>query len=138
MTAFNVVRFRVKPGYVEKFVEAHRRMRPAFKGFLEGHLVKTGDETFCFVGQWRTFRSIETARPQMIALLDGFRDMLQDMGGGLGLTDPVSGVAVAKMAVPKAAKKSAAKKAPKKVAKKVAKKANPGARKTAKKADSKR
>jgi hypothetical protein len=27
----------------------------------------------------------------MIAILDGLRDMLEDLGGGLGVTDPVSG-----------------------------------------------
>ena len=30
----------------------------------------------------------------MIAMLDGFRPLLQELGNGLGLTDPVSGVAV--------------------------------------------
>jgi hypothetical protein len=30
----------------------------------------------------------------MIATLDGFRDMLDDLGGDLGVTDPVSGEAV--------------------------------------------
>ena len=80
-------------------------MRPAFKGFLGGNLIKTGDQTFCFVGEWRTFQNIATARPQMIAFLDGFRDMLEDLGSGLGVTDPVSGQAVAKLAAPKAAKK---------------------------------
>ena len=32
MTAFNVVRFRVKPGHDEAFVEAHRRAKPGLKG----------------------------------------------------------------------------------------------------------
>jgi hypothetical protein len=105
MTAFNVVRFKVKPGNEQQFVDAHRKLRPAFKGFLGGNLIKTGDQTFCFVGEWRTFQNIATARPQMIALLDGFRDMLEDLGSGLGVTDPVSGQAVAKLAAPKAAKK---------------------------------
>ena len=108
MTAFNVVRFKVKPGNEQQFVDAHRKARPAFKGFLGGSLIKTGDRTFCFVGQWRTFQNIATARPQMIALLDGFRDMLEDLGSGLGVTDPVSGQAVAKLAAPKAAKKKMA------------------------------
>jgi len=27
-------------------------------------------------------------------MLDSFRDMLEDLGGGLGVTDPVSGEAV--------------------------------------------
>ena len=108
MTAFNVVRFKVKPGNEQQFVDAHRKLRPAFKGFLGGNLIKTGDQTFCFVGEWRTFQNIATARPQMIAFLDGFRDMLEDLGGGVGVTDPVSGQAVAKLAAPKAAKKKKA------------------------------
>ena len=117
MTAFNVVRFKVKPGNEQQFVDAHRKVKPAFKGFLGGSLIKTGDQTFCFVGQWRTFPNIANARAQMIAFLDGFRDMLEDLGSGLGVTDPVSGQAVAKLA-PKAAKKKTppAKKTPPKKA----------------------
>jgi hypothetical protein len=108
MTAFNVVRFKVKPGNEQQFVDAHRKVRPAFKGFLGGNLIKTGNQTFCFVGEWRTFQNIANARAQMIAFLDGFRDMLEDLGSGLGVTDPVSGHAVAKLAAPKAAKKKKA------------------------------
>jgi hypothetical protein len=108
MTAFNLVRFKVRPGNEQKFVDAHRKLRPAFKGYLGGSLVDTGDRTFCFVGEWRTFQNIVNARPQMIALLDGFRGMLEDLGGGLGVTDPVSGKAVAKLAAPKIAKKKKA------------------------------
>jgi hypothetical protein len=37
------------------------------------------------------------ARPKMIALLDTFRDTLEDLGGGLGVTDPVSGEVVLEM-----------------------------------------
>jgi hypothetical protein len=105
MTAFNVVRFKVKPGNEQQFDDAHHKVRPAFKGFIGGSLIKTGDQTFCFVGQWRSFQNIANARPQMIAFLDGFRGMLEDLGNGLGVTDPVSGQAVATLAAPKAAKK---------------------------------
>jgi hypothetical protein len=38
--------------------------------------------------------SIIKARPVMIAYLDTFRDMLEDLGGALGVTDLVSGEAV--------------------------------------------
>src|SRR5262252_677103 len=107
MTAFNVVRFKVKPGSEQQFVDAHRKTRPAFKGFLGGSLIKTGDNTFCLVGEWRTFQNIVNARPPMIAMLDGMRTMLEDLGSGLGVTDPVSGQSVAKLAAPKAAKKKA-------------------------------
>jgi hypothetical protein len=35
--------------------------------------------------------SLANARVNMIATLDSFRDTLEDLGGGLGVTDPVSG-----------------------------------------------
>lgn len=105
MTAFNVVRFRVKPGDEQRFIDLHRTMRRDFKGFLGGSLIKTGDRTYCFVGEWRNFQSLVAARPGMVAVLDGFRNMLEDLGGGLGVTDPVSGEVVAKIAAPKPAKK---------------------------------
>ena len=91
MTAFNIVRFRVKPGREEAFLEAHRKADPTFKGFLRGSLVKTGERAYCMVGEWDAFDSIIEARPKMIALLDTFRGDLEDLGGGLGVTDPVSG-----------------------------------------------
>jgi len=94
MTAFNIVRFRVKPGRDEAFIEAHRRADPAFKGFLRGSLVKTGERSYCMVGEWDSFASLAAARPQMIGLLDTFRADLEDLGSGLGVTDPVSGEVV--------------------------------------------
>jgi hypothetical protein len=94
MTAFNVVRFRVKPGREEDFVRAHRELQPNLAGFRRGALVKTGDRAFCMIGEWNAFSDIVNARPQMIALLDGLRGMLEDLGGDLGLTDPVSGEVV--------------------------------------------
>ena len=38
--------------------------------------------------------SIAAARPHMIATLDSFREMLEDLGDGRGVTDPVSGPVV--------------------------------------------
>ncbi len=108
MTAFNVVRFRVKPGQEQAFIDFHRKVRPAFKGFLGGSIIKTGERTYCLVGEWRNFKSIVNARPTMIGLLDHTRDMLEDLGGGLGVTDPVSGDVVTKLTVAKPAKKRAA------------------------------
>ena len=134
MAAFNVVRFKVKSGQEQDFVETHRRMRPTFKGFKGGTLIRTGDRTFCLVGEWQSFKSIEAARPQMIGMLDQVRDMLEDLGAGLGVTDPVSGEAVAKLAASKPATKSttgqsSATKRGKRVARK---KAKPAPRRSAK------
>ena len=91
MTAFNVVRFRVKPGREQEFVDKHRDARTAFAGFRRGSLVKTGDRSYCIIGEWDGMEQLAAARPSMIALLDSFRDTLEDQGGGLGVTDPVSG-----------------------------------------------
>lgn len=59
MSAYNVVRFRVKPGREKAFLDAHERMRPEF---------------------------------------DSIRDTLEDLGHGLGVTDPVSGPVVVDIA----------------------------------------
>ena len=94
MTAYNVVRFRVKPGREEQFLAAHRDLDRSFAGFRRGGMIKTGDRSYCFVAEWDGMASIAAARPAMIANLDRFRDTLEDLGHGLGVTDPVSGEVV--------------------------------------------
>jgi hypothetical protein len=61
---------------------------------LKGTMVKTGDQTFCLVGEWGSRDDLVAARAKMIEVLDGMRPMLEDLGGGLGVTDAVSGEAV--------------------------------------------
>ena len=96
MTAFNVVRFRVKPGQEDAFVALHsdRRMADGLKGLRRFSLVKTGERMFCIIGEWDGMASLAAARPSMIGNLDRLRPLLEDLGGGLGVTDPVSGEAV--------------------------------------------
>ena len=143
MTAFNIVRFRVKPGREQEFVDFHRsidaRLLPGARSFT---LVKTGDSAFCAIGQWENFDNIVAARPTMIGFLDAMRDCLEDLGSELGVTDPVSGEAVVELGGPAAAAKPRAarkavgkKKAPAKRAKAAPKKAaaKKPARKPAKK-----
>ena len=107
MTAFNIVRFRVKPGHQKQFIAAHRRANPGMKGFRGGVLLRTGEQTFCIVGEWASFKSIIEARPQMIGMLDTMREHLEDLGRGLGVTDPISGEVVVKLPPGKAAAKKA-------------------------------
>ena len=95
MTAFNVVRVRVKPGAEQQFIDAHRNAdRSGFIGFRGAHLVRTGDRAYCFIGEWDDFSSLEKSREKMIGALDEFRDLLEDLGHDLGVTDPVSGEVV--------------------------------------------
>lgn len=93
MSAYNIVRFKVKPGSEKAFIDAHRDF-PKMPGMAEAALIQTGEHNFCVVAKWDNYDSIVAARPAMIGTLDKFRHLLEDMGGGLGLTDPVSGTAV--------------------------------------------
>ncbi|WP_135209659.1 antibiotic biosynthesis monooxygenase [Vitreimonas flagellata] len=94
MTAFNAVRFRVKPGRDKDFLDAHLRVERNWPGLRHANIIKTGDHSYCIVAEWSDMDSLAAARPHMVATLDGFRDTLEDLGGGLGLTDPVSGPVV--------------------------------------------
>jgi len=94
MTAFNVVRCRVKPGREAQFLEANRKAPRDFAGFKRFAMIKTGDRSYCIIGEWESYDSLVAARSKMIAILDTFRDTLEDLGGGLGVSDPVSGEVV--------------------------------------------
>jgi hypothetical protein len=121
MAAYNVVRFRVKPGRDQDFIDLHRNAKADFKGWRSGALVKTGNQTYCFVGEWDSFDDIVAARPGMIGMLDSFRDLLEDLGYGLGVTDPVSGETVVQLKSPPKARPTAKPKAKAKVKRAAAK-----------------
>ena len=94
MTAFNAVRFRVKPGREQDFLDAHRTVGRDWPGLRHANIIKTGERSYCIIAEWGDTAALVAARASMIATLDAFRDTLEDMGGGLGLTDPVSGEVV--------------------------------------------
>jgi len=94
MTAYNVVRFRVKSGQEKAFLDKEKELARKMGGLHKLALVKTGERDFCLVGEWNRMDDIVKARDEMIASLDQVRNMLEDLGGGLGVTDPVSGEAV--------------------------------------------
>lgn len=97
MSAFNAVRFRVKPGQEQAFLDAHKKMNPQWQGIRHANIIKTGDRSYCIIAEWDSMDALAKARPEMIKTLDTFRHMLEDLGGGLGLTDPVSGPVVLAM-----------------------------------------
>ena len=95
MTAYNVVRFRVKPGMEDAFIASQRKsLETPLSGALDAALIKTGERSYCFIGKWDKFDSIVASRPAMIGFLDEVRPYLEDLGNGLGVTDPVSGETV--------------------------------------------
>lgn len=94
MTAFNVVRFRVKAGREQDFLSAHRNAERNWRGLQRANIINTGERTYCIIAEWADMDSLAAARPSMVATLDTFRDTLEDLGGGLGVTDPASGPVV--------------------------------------------
>ena len=94
MTAFNAVRFKVKPGRDEEFLAAHQSVERDWPGLERVNLIQTGEHDYCIIGEWADMDSLAAARPHMKATLDSFRDTLEDLGDGRGVTDPVSGPVV--------------------------------------------
>ena len=94
MTAFNAVRFRVKPGRDQEFLDAHKNVEADWPGLRHVNMIKTGDRAYCIIAEWDDMDALAKARPNMVATLNSFRDTLEDLGGGLGVTDPVSGPVV--------------------------------------------
>lgn len=94
MTAFNVVRFKVKPGMEQAFLDAHRNIAGSWTGMRHANIIRTGEGRYCIIAEWESVDALAAGRPHMIATLDSFRHTLDDLGGGLGLTDPVGGPVV--------------------------------------------
>jgi hypothetical protein len=57
MTAFNIVRMRAKPGRDQELLKMSQEMdrgsadRMKSNGFRRGAIVKTGERSYCFVGE---------------------------------------------------------------------------------------
>src|SRR5690348_5073558 len=94
MSAFNVVRFKLKPGRDQEFLDAHGKAHVDWPGLKHGNIIKTGDRTYCIIAEWSDMDALAKARPEMIKTLDRFRPSLEDLGNGLGVADPVSGTVV--------------------------------------------
>lgn len=55
MTAFNVVRFKVKPGMEETFLDAHKRIADKWMGLTRANIIRTGEGRFAIIGNGRAW-----------------------------------------------------------------------------------
>ena len=94
MTAFNVVRFKIKPGMEKAFLDAHRGIAASWPGLRHANIIAASEGRYCIIAEWESAEALASARPQMVATLNSFRATLDDLGGGLGVTDPISGSVV--------------------------------------------
>lgn len=88
MVAFNVVRFKVKPGMVTAFLDAHRHIAGSWSGLRHANIIETGERRYCIIAERESLEALAANRTQMIATLDNFREALEDLGGGLGGRGP--------------------------------------------------
>ena len=89
----NVVRFRVKSGKQAEF-ESLFSKADNWDGQLLHILARTGEKSDVGYGLWENEEQMKNARPQMIALLDSARHLLEELSPELCVTDPVSGTVV--------------------------------------------
>jgi hypothetical protein len=94
MQVYNVVKFKVKPGQENAFLDAHRGGKAKWPGLERAAIIKIGEQSFCLIGTWPSQEAMVAARPAMISTLDSFRSLLEDQGAGHGITDAVSGEVV--------------------------------------------
>lgn len=92
MTAMNVVHMRVTPGKEDEYIRIHSEMDPrTMPGGRNVWVVRSGERDFIVVAEWDSLAVMVAARPAMIANLDRIRPLLEDLGGGRGVTEPWSG-----------------------------------------------
>ena len=93
MTAFNVVKFDVKPECVADFI-ALTASFDLVPGCVRRMMIRTGETTFCTIGEWRSTQDLADGRAASIANLEKMRPMLNAISESLGVTDAVSGETV--------------------------------------------
>ena len=91
MSGFNVVRFTVKDGMDEKFLSENNKFNFDVPGFKHGSMIKTGDHNYCFIAEWDSASDSMNAEDKMVAMLNCFRDTLEEQSNGGGVTDFIVG-----------------------------------------------
>lgn len=91
MSGYNVVRFTVKDGMDDKFLSANRDLHFEAEGFRNAHMIKTGDHNYCFIAEWDSASDSLKAEDSMVAMLDCFRETLEEQAEGKGVTDFIVG-----------------------------------------------
>ena len=97
METCNVVRMRVKPEFEAEFLA--RNDNPSHgveQGLIHSFLVRTGERTYCFVGQWSSPDALAAGQGIIAAQWASMRHMLEELEDNKGVADHLSGEIVAK------------------------------------------
>ena len=74
----NAVRFKVKEGCEEEYIELNKTFDNP-EGQKISRLFKTGERTYCYIGIWESAEAIAAQRDAMIANLDKARHLLEEL-----------------------------------------------------------
>lgn len=91
MSGYNVVRFTVKDGMDDEFISENQKIHFDVPGFKHASMIKTGEHDYCFIAEWNSAEDSLNAEDKMVAMLDSFRDTLEEQSSGSGVTDFVVG-----------------------------------------------
>ena len=101
METCNVVRIRVKPEFEAEFLALNENPSHGVEqGLIHSFLVRTGERTYCFVGQWSSMTALAAGQSVIAAQWDKMRHMLDDLGEGAEPIEPLVGEIVAKRKFP--------------------------------------
>ena len=90
MKHMNIVKFVVKPEFVDEYLSSMQDMN-LFNGQISNRLVQTGDRHFCGTGLWESKAAMDAEMANMVAYLNTIRHMLEEISPELGVTDATSG-----------------------------------------------
>ena len=97
MQTCNVVRMRVKPEFEAEFLALNENPSHGVEqGLIHSFLVRTGERTYCFVGQWSSMEAQAVGQAVIAAQWDCMRHMLEELEGERGHADQLCGEIVAK------------------------------------------
>src|SRR3977135_4490538 len=63
MTAFNAVRFRVKAGRDQDFLDAHKKVQADWPGLKHVNMIKTGERSYCIIAEWTDMEALANDPP---------------------------------------------------------------------------
>lgn len=69
-----------------------------WSGLVRGTIIKTGELSYCLIGEWETVEAIVAAPPSMIDTLNTFRSLLDDQCEGKDILDALFGEVALKFA----------------------------------------
>ena len=98
MKAFSVIRMQVKPDYEEEFLALTDNPGHGIEAGLRcAHLIRTGERSYCLIGQWDNVKACAEAGSALPPDMDRLRPMLEDLGDGTGTVAIVTGEIIARM-----------------------------------------